>query len=637
MGGLGPDTSSSPSIRYANVGRVFTDGGLFFYFDLEVSNVTSYENGVGATPSGLEGSFARISVAPNTQTTFRISTRPSCATQDSCQYCELGSSASVIAACYARGCGCFGASCTDAACCQGAERESKRLAYTCPAMNNPLLLPPSSLVALTVYDLESGGASATEYVKRVIVDDYRYYKTPLRPASDNDVLSTLDISANATTFSSTTSGSDANNPSSPTNLTDDQASKGVQFFFNPQQGFIEAAYALSYSGSGTGVSRNLLLGGDSALCTPPPPPPPSPPNIPPSPPPDILVQLSGESAAAPNPNVSVGHDTPTTITFDGDHPLDAGDVVAFVPLSDGGCANALNFTSIDGGTLDANLSVTVHLQGGVDGTDSGTYVLCLAEAPPGGFPGGLPTVGDFHYHPHVSIQTLHAPPSTPPIAPPSSPPDIAVYIDLGGANVSGTPDLNVSLPHDTPTVIVFTGNHSLEEGDVIVFVPVTDGGCANAANAPASDGGPLDASLSVTLQLQGGVDGTDSGIYVLCVAEAPPGGFPGPGGRPTASDFDYHPHVFVTTVHAPPAAPPLPPAAPSPLQPDLSLGLTSNDIGDGWIVTIIAIAVLLTCCWWYLIFALWRRRREEQDVVAVKTPSMTDLSVNQTTLNTEPV
>lgn len=312
-------------------------------------------------------------------------------------------------------------------------------------------------------------------------------------------------------------------------------------------------------------------------------------------------------------------------------------MVAFVPLSDGGCANALNHTALDGGTLDANLSVTVHLQGGVDGTDSGTYVLCLAEAPPGGFPGGSPQAGDFGYHPHVSIQTLHSPPSAPPLAPPSSPPDISVYIDLGGANVSGTPDLNVTLTHDTPTVIVFTGNHSLEEGDVVVFVPVTDGGCANAANAPPSNGGTLDASLSITLQLQGGIDGTDSDTYVLCVAEVPPGGFPGPNGRPTVDEFDYHPHISVTIVHAPPSAPPQPPAIPSPISPDLSLGLTSDDIDGGWIVTIIAIAVLVTCCCWYLLFALWRRRREEQDVIAVKTPSMTDLSVKQTTLNTEPV
>jgi len=117
--------------------------------------------------------------------------------------------------------------------------------------------------------------------------------------------------------------------------------------------------------------------------------------------------------------VSVTHNVPTVVTFTGAHPLEEGDVVAFVPESDGGCQNAL---SAAGGVLDSSLSVAVSLDGHAGGGAGVSYVLCVAEAPPGGFAGGSPTAGSFDLHAHVTAAVVHEPPSVPPFPPPLSPP-----------------------------------------------------------------------------------------------------------------------------------------------------------------------------------------------------------------------
>ena len=69
-------------------------------------------------------------------------------------------------------------------------------------------------------------------------------------------------------------------PTDAQSLTDEQASKGVQFFFRPQYGYIEATFSVSYNGAGSCTGRNLMFAGDSALCAPPPPMPPLPPPSP---------------------------------------------------------------------------------------------------------------------------------------------------------------------------------------------------------------------------------------------------------------------------------------------------------------------------------------------------------------------
>ena len=63
------------------------------------------------------------------------------------------------------------------------------------------------------------------------------------------------------------------NPTDPIVLTDEQASRGVQFFFRPANGYFEArlgAVALGIGGT-CASGGEFLFAGDSALCAPPPP------------------------------------------------------------------------------------------------------------------------------------------------------------------------------------------------------------------------------------------------------------------------------------------------------------------------------------------------------------------------------
>ena len=63
----------------------------------------------------------------------------------------------------------------------------------------------------------------------------------------------------------------------------------------------------------------------------------------------------------------------------------------------------------------------INLKGGVDGTISGVFALCLAE-PPSYSPGAALTDAVFTYHEHVTAVVTHEPPSLPPSPPqPSSP------------------------------------------------------------------------------------------------------------------------------------------------------------------------------------------------------------------------
>ena len=66
LGGLGPDTSSPTSIRYANVGGAFLEGVGALRFDLEVTALSTYAANDPAK-NGLNGRFAQISFAANSQ------------------------------------------------------------------------------------------------------------------------------------------------------------------------------------------------------------------------------------------------------------------------------------------------------------------------------------------------------------------------------------------------------------------------------------------------------------------------------------------------------------------------------------------------------------------------------------------
>ena len=83
----------------------------------------------------------------------------------------------------------------------------------------------------------------------------------------------------------------------------------------------------------------------------------------------------------PDFGIVVVADTPFQCSFHGDHPLDAGDVVRWVLLSQGSCVGAASADgAVYGGTLDSSLSAVIRLPGGVDGTASAVHALCVAEA-----------------------------------------------------------------------------------------------------------------------------------------------------------------------------------------------------------------------------------------------------------------
>merc|ERR1711995_199938 len=76
------------------------------------------------------------------------------------------------------------------------------------------------------------------------------------------------------------------------------------------------------------------------LPSPPPPSPsPPPPSSPPAPPPHLLVDVT-DGHPPPDFGIVVQHDTPYDLSFHGNHSLDAGDVVRWMPSAAGSCAGA---------------------------------------------------------------------------------------------------------------------------------------------------------------------------------------------------------------------------------------------------------------------------------------------------------
>ena len=281
-----------PSIRYLNVGAVFNADGSSTHFDLELTNQTKYTPYDSALNVVSNGRFAQINLASNTEVRLRVTILLSCASAPSCVACEdpLLSEAGAIT-CFAAGCACYGTTVYRQVDCTGPTAAAKRAAYTCDRMSTRLVLPSEAMVSMTVYDFDTGPNG--DYLEQLTVPEYAHYVTPLRASvgsgAADTLASTIFVNEATRMFTSTARGSSANNPTDPTALTADQAARGVQFFFKPDDGFVEATFSVSYTGAGTGTGRNLLFAGDSSLCAPPPPmlpalpPPPSSP--PPSPPP----------------------------------------------------------------------------------------------------------------------------------------------------------------------------------------------------------------------------------------------------------------------------------------------------------------------------------------------------------------
>ena len=173
------------------------------------------------------------------------------------------------------------------------------------------------------------------------------------------------------------------------------------------------------------------------------------------------------------------------------------------------------------------------------------------------------------------------------------PPHVLIQINDGEPG-GPPPAFTVIVVQNTPTVIIFSGNHTLKEGDVVVFVPLADGGCANATSAnPAGtiSGGDLSLELGVTVQLEVGENGTDTAA--VCLAELPVGGFP--TGVPLSTDYVYFGHLNAEIV----------PSTPGPKDPLSAFG-DFSDLAWLWVVILL---LLLCCCWWGFIFLLAFCRR----------------------------
>ena len=164
------------------------------------------------------------------------------------------------------------------------------------------------------------------------------------------------------------------------------------------------------------------------------------------------------------------------------------------------------------------------------------------------------------YTPAPPLPRLPPPGSPPPLPPPPAPPPPHVLLDVNDGDAA--PAVALHVLSNVQYTISLHGNHSIYTGGVARFMPLSNGGCAGAATAPVRSG-TLDESLSTTIVLEGGVDGTDSAKYALCLVDGPP--------SPTRAladvDFIYLPHVLIVVSHQPPSMPPPPSPSPAPPPP----------------------------------------------------------------------
>eukprot|EP00966_Prymnesium_polylepis_P041618 966077-Prymnesium_polylepis.1 len=174
-------------IRYVNAGKAWSaEQGRTIHFDFIISNHTAYTP-ANSSSNGLNGGFARISVASSTEVDLRLTVYESCATEDSCRSCEDSQlTGAEIEQCYDQGCSCFQDIVTEAWQCNATLQAWRRETYDCPQMNDPLILPTQALVSFSVYDFDGGpGGGCLEQVDTLT--SYVYKVTPLVPSSRNEV------------------------------------------------------------------------------------------------------------------------------------------------------------------------------------------------------------------------------------------------------------------------------------------------------------------------------------------------------------------------------------------------------------------------------------------------------------------
>ena len=111
---------------------------------------------------------------------------------------------------------------------------------------------------MTIYDFSTGDNN--EYRSQLTVPKYEYYKKPLRPLTGEEIDSFIYVNEQTKTFTglkSVTPGEVL--PTDPQFLTNDQASRGVQFFFRPEVGYVDATFSV------VGFDSNCTLPNGGAL------------------------------------------------------------------------------------------------------------------------------------------------------------------------------------------------------------------------------------------------------------------------------------------------------------------------------------------------------------------------------------
>ena len=178
------------------VGRSINATGDVVFFDLVVSNTDGMYSAADSSRNIINGRFAQINFAANTEASLRVTVKPSCCTTPNCKICENSALSSVERdACYAAGCCCYGVTVTDTYTCVTPYKEIWQDYYNCPGVDDTIILPPTALVGMSVFDLDRDAASGC--TEKLTASGYEYFKTPLRPAAGTGLQSTLIINTTA--------------------------------------------------------------------------------------------------------------------------------------------------------------------------------------------------------------------------------------------------------------------------------------------------------------------------------------------------------------------------------------------------------------------------------------------------------
>jgi hypothetical protein len=135
-------------MRFVNVGSTTSPSGTVIRFDLVVTNRSVYAPS-DPTLNGLNGRFAQVNVAANSDVDLRVRVYPSCCMAANCQQCNQALSVSERDECFAQGCCCYGHTIYNPTECWGPAREAKRLAYGCAQMNESFVLPSGAEIGMT--------------------------------------------------------------------------------------------------------------------------------------------------------------------------------------------------------------------------------------------------------------------------------------------------------------------------------------------------------------------------------------------------------------------------------------------------------------------------------------------------------